>query len=272
MTESLVNAKSVPLPGSGMTEVVPKTVEGSYEILGADLQILNLQTPASMQLELASQPGAMMMMSENMQMETNCNNCFGRCLSGESCILVTYRNNGSVDGFLGLTPTIPAKIVPLEVKDGELTYRSKSGAWFSSLGGVKLGYDLDCNPATCCFAGQGCIRQTLTGNGTAFVAAMGTLLTKELGTGEKLIIDTNSLVAWQDTVKLDIRANGGCCTCCCAGEGLFSTVLEGPGVIYVQSMSVEKFRTALRTASAGGGRNKGGSGGGAPLLAEEMHR
>lgn len=126
-------------------------------------------------------------------------------------------------------------------------------------------------------------------------------MTKELAAGEKILIDTNSLVAWSDTIQLDIRAAGGCCTCCCGGEGLFNTVraaralppascnaarhrppppsippasctqvLVGPGTIYVQSMSLEKFKRALVVHSGGGRGNRNDSG--APLLGEEMQR
>ena len=74
-------------------------------------------------------------------------------------------------------------------------------------------------------------------------------------------------------MKLDIRLAGGCCTCCCGGEGMFNTVLEGPGTIYVQSMSVEKFKAALRVAAAGNGGKKGGDGaGGAPPAADDVDR
>ena len=102
--------------------------------------------------------------------------------------------------------------------------------------------------------------QTVAGDGTAFLAAMGTVMTKELAAGEKMVVDTHSLVAWSDTVTLDIRSNGGLCTCCCGGEGMFSTVLIGPGTVFFQSTSLQKFKTALRTQAAQ--RNGGGGGGG----------
>ena len=47
----------------------------------------------------------------------------------------------------------------------------------------------------CC----GGVRQTVQGDGTAFLAAMGTLMKKELAPGEVFVIDTNSLVAWDKT-------------------------------------------------------------------------
>lgn len=105
------------------------------------------------------------------------------------------------------------------------------------------------------------MRQTLLGNGTAFIAAMGTIMTKELSAGEKIVVDTHSLIAWSESVKMDIRLAGGCCTCLCAGEGMFNTVLEGPGTVYFQSMSFDKFKAALSVQAQ---QNSQGGGGGGP--------
>jgi len=112
------------------------------------------------------------------------------------------------------------------------------------------------------------LAQTVSGDGTAFLAAMGTIMTKELAAGEKMIVDTHSLVAWSDTATLDIRRNGGLCTCCFSGEGMFSTVLVGPGTVYFQSMSYQKFKNALMVR---GGQGGGGVGGGGPA-SEEISR
>ena len=56
-------------------------------------------------------------------------------------------------------------------------------------------------------------------------------------------VDTNSVVAWEETVEYGVKKNsGGLCMCCCGGEGFFSTQLTGPGEVYVQSYSHAKFK------------------------------
>ena len=88
---------------------------------------------------------------------------------------------------------------------------------------------------------------------------VGTLMIKELDVGEKIVVDTHSLVAWSDSVTLDIRKAGGVGTCCCGGEGLFNTLLIGPGVVYVQSMSFKRFKASLQlavAANANGNKNQ----------------
>lgn len=140
------------------------------------MQIVNLKVGIGETIE--SVPGAMNFMDPAVKMEVNMNECFGRCMSGSSCVMTTYMNDGSnANAIVGLTPNFPAKIIPLAVSDG-VTYRAKDGAYFASFGNVKVGYDLDCFSATCCFGGQGCVRQSVSGNGMAFMAAMGTLMAK----------------------------------------------------------------------------------------------
>jgi len=111
------------------------------------------------------------------------------------------------------------------------------------------------------------VRQTIEGSGLAFLAAMGTVMSKTLGEGETLVVDTHSVVAWEDTVELGIKkSSSGCCGCCCAGEGMFNTTLTGPGTVYFQSMSYGKFKgiiTAYAIATLG-------MRGGAPAAAEAM--
>ena len=72
-----------------------------------------------------------------------------------------------------------------------------------------------------------------SGSGTLFMTASGTVLTKVLGDGEVLLVDTDSVVGFQESVKMGIKSTGGCCNCCCGGEGLFNTALTGK-CLYLQ--------------------------------------
>ena len=66
--------------------------------------------------------------------------------------------------------------------------------------------------------------------------------------------------------------------CCCGGEGMFSTTLTGPGNVYFQSMSFEKFKAAMtvyvqaQNAGAAGAGVATGMAIGAPERAEDMER
>ena len=82
------------------------------------------------------------------------------------------------------------------------------------------------------------VRQVLKGDGIAFIGAMGVITHKVLAPGEKLIVDTNSVVAWEETVEYGVKKNsGGLCMCCCGGEGFFSTQLTGSGLCRISTPS-----------------------------------
>ena len=160
---------------------------------------------------------------------------------------------------------------------GGRKFLGKDRAYFASVGDVKISYDIDLNPLTCCCGGQGLVRQVLEGDGTAFIGAMGVLTTKSLADGETLVVDTNSVVAWQDSVTFDVKKAGNCFTMCCGGEGLFNTTLRGPGEVFVQSYSKGKFQQfaetwALQRAATGAlgdvASQGGAAFGGGPVAAE----
>ena len=113
----------------------------------------------------------------------------------------------------------------------------KPGAYMAELGDVDVGCNLDCSCVSWCGAGLGCCRQKVSGSegSVAFLNAGGTLVFKDLKEGETVTIDAGSLVGFEDSAKLGCSFNGGFCTCCCGGEGCFSTTIKGPGRVYMQS-------------------------------------
>jgi len=109
----------------------------------------------------------------------------------------------------------------------------------SELGDVDVGCDLDCEFYTCCCAGFGCCRQKIEGtdDSVAFLAAGGTVVYANLKEGETITVDTESILAIEESVQMGVISNGRICcslTCCCGGEGIFSTTLTGPGRVYMQ--------------------------------------
>lgn len=227
---------------AGFDIVVPSVPTENFQVTGADCQVLTVNLKPGE--KVTSEPGAMMFMSSDMGAEARCGGCTRTC-AGESCCKVEFTNNGNGDGFIALTPDFPAKVLPIDLTAMGGSYVCKKGAYFSHIGDVSVTIDCDCNPATCCFGGMGMIRQKIEGDGTIFLSAGGTVLQKQLADGERLIIDTDSVVGWQPSAKLGIRTAGGCCTCCFGGEGLFNTTLQGPGHVVVQSMSFEKYKRAV---------------------------
>lgn len=96
--------------------------------------------------------------------------------------------------------------------------------------------------------------QTVENGEYAFLMAMGTVIKKTLRAGESILVDGDSVLAFESSVTVDVRAVGNIAAICCGGEGLFNTELSGPGTIYLQSMSIDKLRRLFppSIASSGG--------------------
>lgn len=230
---------------SGFDIVVPDLSGASqmpFSITGADCQVLSVAVPPGGRVEC--EPGSMLMMSEDMSTSVECGSC-GRLCTGETLCKVVFTNKGTNEGFLALTPNYPAKVVPQNLTNMNGKLIVKSGSYMGAIGKVDLSADADCNCCSCCCGGMGFIRQAVKGDGTVFLTAGGTVVQKSLAENEEIIVDTNSVVGYQEGVKFGLKRTGGCCVCCCGGEGLFNTALTGPGLVILQSMSFEKYKQSL---------------------------
>ena len=156
-------------------------------------------------------------------------------------MLMHYKNAGGKPGFVGITPARPADIVALDLATYGNKISARSGAYLTSIDGATPGCEPELNPLLCCCAGFGCIRQVIEGTGTAFVEASGTVERKTLEAGEKLVLDSASLVAYSDAV-LGVQMVPTWYACCFNGEGMCYTTLTGPGTAWVQSMPWARFK------------------------------
>lgn len=228
------------------------------------------------------EPGTMFHMSDGMKQRARF--AGWRVFTGEGLAKIQFTNHGAGPGYLGLTPNMPmALVVPFDVSSYG-TLNCKRGAFMAGDESVKVMPKIlpARSAAACCCGGMPPIIQELSGTGTALLNAGGTVMMKQLAPGEKLLVDTHSVVAFSNTVGYDVRQVGDFATCCLGGEGCFNTELTGPGTIYLQTLSWEKLIKML-LRGGGGGKKKnaegnaagaliGALGGGAPLAGEEMER
>lgn len=213
-----------------------------FTITGAESQVISFTLKPGE--KVVSEPGTMLLMSDNTSTDVKCGGCSRAC-TGEGCCVVEYLNKAEQPGFVSLTPNFPGKVFPINLPDVGGNFITQGGAYFANTGDVNVKVDCDCNPCSCCCGGLGMVRQKSSGTGTVFINASGTVLSKKLAPGEVLLVDTSSVVGFEESVKLGIKSTGGCCNCCCGGEGMFNTALTGPGMVIIQSMSEAKYRMAV---------------------------
>jgi uncharacterized protein (AIM24 family) len=101
----------------------------------------------------------------------------------------------------------------------------------------------------------------------AFVHAGGTIIERELASGEHLRVDTGCLVAFALSVNYDIQFIGGFRNALFGGEGIFLASLTGPGRVYLQSLPFSRLADRVLAASRSNvGERKGVAGIGGDLL------
>jgi uncharacterized protein (AIM24 family) len=79
-------------------------------------------------------------------------------------------------------------------------------------------------------------------------------------TGEKIMVDTGCIVAFESTINYDIQRAGNLKSMVFGGEGLFLATLQGTGRIWLQSLPFSRLADrVLQNAkmSGGGGKSSG---------------
>ncbi|MDE6750146.1 MAG: TIGR00266 family protein [Lachnospiraceae bacterium] len=218
----------------------------NYSIEGEPMPVVicNLDAGETM----ITESGAMSWMSPNMKMETTSGGgigkMLGRAFSGESLFLNRYTAQGGV-GQIAFASSFPGSIRAFNVEPGFDIVAQKS-AFLASTSGVELSVFFQKRFGSGLFGGEGFIMQKLTGSGTVFLEFDGYVKEYELGAGQQMIIDTGYLAAMSATCSVDIQTVPGVKNMLFGGEGLFNTVLTGPGKVYLQSMPVAQLAGAIR--------------------------
>ena len=217
-----------------------------YEIVGEPTPavICHLEAGESM----ITESGSMVWMTPNMKMETNAGGglkkAFGRMISGESIFQNVYTAVGG-PGMIAFASSFPGQLRAVQITPDHPVIAQKA-AFMASEQGVELSTFWQKKLGAGFFGGEGFVMQKLSGNGVAFLELDGYAVEYTLGTGEEMIVDTGNLALMDDTCTLDIQSVKGVKNMLFGGEGVFNTVVKGPGKIVLQTMPVSGLAEALR--------------------------
>lgn len=215
-----------------------------YEIKGGGFPVVICELEDGERM--ITEKGSMAWMSPNMKMETvggGVGKMFSKAFSGESMFHNVYTAQGK--GTIAFASSFPGMIVPVDITPSTSLVVQKS-AFLASEPSVELSIHLNKKLGVGFFGGQGFIMQKLTGNGKAFLEIDGDLIQYDLAEGQKLIVDTGNVAAFDATVSIDIQKVPGVKNMFFGGEGLFNTVLTGPGKVWLQTMPIVNVANAIR--------------------------
>ena len=216
-----------------------------YKIIGGSLPavVCDLNPGETM----ITERGSMSWMTPNMKMETSSGGlgkALGRMFTGESIFLNRYTPNGG-PGQITFAASFPGAIIPFEIVPGREVIVQKSG-FLAAEAGVQLSVHFQKKLGAGLFGGEGFIMQKLTGNGTAFIEIDGHAVEYTLAAGQSMVVDTGYLAAMDATCTMEVVTVPGLKNMLFGGEGVFNTLVKGPGKIILQTMPIVAVADRLR--------------------------
>ena len=216
-----------------------------YEIKGSPLPVVEWTLEAGE--SIICEGGSMSWMSANMQMETSgggIGKMFSKAISGEKLFHNKYTATGS-SGIIAFASSFPGNILAVEIAPGKEIVCQKS-AFLAATPGVDVSIFFQKKLGSGFFGGEGFIMQKISGQGIVFLEIDGYVETKELAPGEQIVIDTGYLAMMSATCSMDVQMVKGVKNVFLGGEGLFNTVVTGPGTISLQTMPAYQVANSIR--------------------------
>ncbi len=216
-----------------------------YRIVGDSLPavICDLEGGETM----ITESGAMSWMTPNMKMETTgggIGKMLGRALSGDTIFQNRYTAEGG-KGQIAFSSSFPGCIKAMEVTPGKGMILQKS-AFMASTSGVELSMHFKGKVGTGLFGGEGFIMQKVSGTGVVFVEIDGHAEEYTLEAGQSLVVDTGCLAAMEESCTMEIKTVPGVKNMVFGGEGVFNTVVSGPGRVWLQTMPISGVAAVLK--------------------------
>src|SRR5512138_571268 len=182
-----------------------------------------------------------------------------RAAGGESAFISTFTARGG-PGEVTLAPGSPGDIAAIELTGPPFYVQSSSYL----AGDASLTVDTRWGGAKSFFAGEGLFVLLVQGQGLLLVSSFGAIHRKQLAPGERYVVDTGHLVAWEGTTQYSLRkAASGWFRSMVSGEGIVADFM-GPGELLIQTRNLAAFAGLMKPffpnqSGGGGGFNFGSS-------------
>lgn len=216
-----------------------------YEILGETLPVVICHLEAGE--KMINEGGSMAWMTPNMLMETTSNGgvgkVLGRMFSGEKLFQNVYTAQGG-PGMIAFASSFPGSVRAFSIEPGKDMIFQKS-AFLAGESGVDLSIFFNKKIGSGLFGGEGFIMQRASGYGTVFAEFDGHVVEYDLMPGQQMVVDTGHIAAMEATCSMEIKSVPGVKNMLFGGEGIFNTVITGPGRIWLQTMPISNVAGAI---------------------------
>jgi uncharacterized protein (TIGR00266 family) len=184
---------------------------------------------------IRAEAGAMVSMSGGVNIETKAEGgilkSLGRAVLGGESFFQNFFVAPAQGGEVTLAPELPGDMMLIELRGQKLMLQS--GSYVASEDGVELTAKVSVKAF---MSAEGISMLEASGNGKLVVSSYGAIFERSIPTGEKYVVDTSHLVAFDATMSVTPRTVGGFKSTLFSGEGLV-VELTGPGMVYMQTRS-----------------------------------
>lgn len=181
-----------------------------YQIVGETLPVVICELEGGE--KMINEGGSMSWMSPNMLMETTTNGGIGKAFQIAPGQEMVFQKSAFLAGEASVNLSV----------------------FFNK----KLGAGL--------FGGEGFIMQRVSGQGIVFAEFDGHVVEYDLQPGQQIVVDTGHLAAMTPSCNMEIRSVPGVKNMLFGGEGVFNTVITGPGRVWLQTMPISNVAGVLR--------------------------
>jgi uncharacterized protein (TIGR00266 family) len=194
--------------------------------------------------QFRAEAGAMVSMSPTLKLEAKTTGkglmgTFKAAVGGEG-LFATLFTAETGDGELVLAPSVLGDILKMDMSGN--TIYAEGGAYLAGSPGLELSTK---GSLKAMISGEGLFLQRITGTGIVFLNSFGAVFEKTLAPGEVYIVDTNHIVAFEETIQYKIKkASKGIFSSLASGEGLVCEY-TGPGKMWVQTRALSALAQAI---------------------------
>eukprot|EP01132_Coremiostelium_polycephalum_P003061 gene3061-3829_t len=235
-------------PTADEKRVSGKASTFEWEIFGLESQVVQMDLdPGS---SITAETGALLEMSSTMEMDTTPRGGFlssiKRMFTGQGLFLTKFVNTSQTErGRISFSSRYISKILAIRLDEfgGEII--CQKNAFLCGENDIEIDPKFTNTFKTGFFGGQGFILQRLSGTGTVFIHAGGSIIYRILNENEKIRVTTGSIVAFQPTIDYNVEFVKGVKNILFSGEGLTMATMTGPGIIILQSLPFDKLVSAI---------------------------
>ena len=147
--------------------------------------------------------------------------------------------------MIAFASSFPGSVRAFQIAPGQEMILQKS-AFLAGEMGIELSVFFNKKFSSGLFGGEGFIMQKVSGHRIVFTEFDGHVIEYELQPGQQIVVDTGHLAAMTATCSMEIKSVPGVKNMLFGGEGIFNTVITGPGRVWLQTMPISNVAGALR--------------------------